>query len=117
MKRSKLFNNIKIGNPMQMNQGVDSLIPWKHTISTTIESLLIFYIATFCMAMFLMHKGENWLIPGITLGLLYLFVIFACAKRVIEKLSLATIMLIIPLAPLIALIMIISLIPILQMLS
>lgn len=99
---------------MQSNQKNDSLLPWKHYIYITIESLLSFYVATFCMAMFFMHKGINWITPGIILGCLYLFVIFACAKRIIEKLSLATVMLIIPLAPLIALMMVISLIPILQ---
>lgn len=91
-----------------------SLLPWKHYLTITAESLLTFYIATFCVAMFFMHHGANWIIPGIMLGLLYAFVIFVCAKRVIQSLPLAALMLIIPLAPLIAIIIVVSLIPVLQ---
>jgi hypothetical protein len=99
---------------MQSTHNENSLIPWKLYVLVTIESLLTFYIATFCVAMFFTHRGTNWIIPGILLGVLYLFVIIASAKRLSEKLSLATIMLIIPLAPLIALICVVSLFPLLQ---
>ncbi len=101
-------------NTIQSNDD-QSLIPWKHYVSVTIESLLTFYLATFCIAMFFTHRGTNWISSGILMALLYLFVIFVCAKRVMQKLPLASLMLIIPLAPLIALIIIVSLIPILQL--
>lgn len=91
-----------------------SLLPWKSYLLITLESLITFYIATFCMAMFFTHHGENWIIPGVILGLLYAFVIFACAKRVIQGLPLPALMLVIPIAPLIAIIIVISLIPILE---
>lgn len=91
-----------------------STVNWKAFIIITFESLLAFYIATFCVGMFFLHRGTNWLWPALLLGLLYLFVIVVCAKRVFEKLSLATIMLIVPIAPLIALIIVVTLIPILE---
>lgn len=100
---------------MNSDKPVDhSLVPWKTYLTITFDSLLTFYIATFCMAMFFTHHGVNWVIPAIILCLLYAFVIFACAKRIIQTLPLPALMLIIPMAPLIAIIIVISLIPILQ---
>ena len=93
-----------------------SLVPWKIYLTTTLETLLAFYVATFSLAMFFIHRGNSWLSQGLLLILLYLFVIFACGKRVIEKLPISAVMLIIPIAPLLALIIVISLIPILQVL-
>ncbi|RDI48095.1 hypothetical protein [Aquicella lusitana] len=91
-----------------------STVSWKPFVKITLESLISFYIATFCVAMFYIHRGENWLLAGIILALLYLFVIVVCAKRVFEKLPMAAIFLLIPIAPLIALILVVSLIPLLQ---
>jgi membrane-associated HD superfamily phosphohydrolase len=91
-----------------------SLFPWKHFILITTESLLTFYIATFCVAMYFTHRGPDWVFQGIILGILYAFVIFACGKRVVQNLPISALMLIIPIAPLIALIIVISLIPILE---
>lgn len=91
-----------------------SLLPWKRYLIITTESLLAFYVATFCIAMYFTHRGTEWIVQGILLAILYVFVIFACATRVVKKLPVAALMLIIPIAPLIALIIIISLIPILQ---
>jgi hypothetical protein len=93
----------------------NSLVPWKLYMVTTAETLLTFYIATFCIAMYFTHRGAQSLVPGILIVMLYVFVIFACAKRVQEKLPMAGIMLIIPIAPLLALIIVISLIPVLQL--
>lgn len=92
----------------------DSILPWKLYLITTFESLLTFFLATFCIAMFYTHRGTDWILPGIFLIALYIFVIFALVKRVIDKFSWAAIMLIIPIAPLIALIMVVCMIPILQ---
>ena len=97
-----------------MNRSNTSIVEWKPFVITTIESLIAFYIATFCIAMFFIHHGSAWMSLAIILGLLYLFVIFMCGKRVLEKMSMATVFLIIPIAPLIALIIVVSLIPLLQ---
>lgn len=78
------------------------------------ESLLTFYLATFCIAMFFTHRGTDWIPYAVLLAILYAFVIFVCIKRLIQTLPLPALMLIIPLAPLIVIIMVISLIPILQ---
>jgi len=96
------------------NQNEISLLPWKLYLTITIESLLTFYIATFCVAMFFTHHGTHWIIPAIILGILYVFVIFACSKRVFQSLPLPALMIIIPLAPLMAIIIVVSLIPVLQ---
>lgn len=98
----------------QLKETNVSLVPWKLYITTTVESLLAFYIATFCVGMFFMHRGVNWVMPALLLAFLYLFVIFVCAKRVMQKLPIAAIMLIIPIAPLIALIIVVSLIPVIE---
>lgn len=95
-------------------QTESSLIPWKVYLTITIESLLTFYLATFCVAMFFTHRGTDWVFNAILLAILYAFVIFACVKRIIQTLPLPALMLIVPLAPLIVIIMVISLIPILQ---
>lgn len=91
-----------------------SLIPWKIYLKITVESLLTFYLATFCVAMFFTHRETDWILNAIILGLLYAFVIFACIKRLVQTLPLPALMLIVPLAPLIVIIMVISLIPVLQ---
>lgn len=93
-----------------------SLVPWKIYLSITIESLLAFYIATFCVVMYIAKNGLSFIIPSIILGLLYVFVIAACIRRTIQKLPISSLMLIIPLAPLIALLIVLSLIPILKLL-
>ena len=91
-----------------------SLIPWKLYLTVTAESLLTFYLATFCMVMFFTHRGTDWIPLAILLGILYAFVIFVCAKRIIQLLPLPALMLIVPIAPLLALIIVLSLIPVLQ---
>jgi len=92
-----------------------NLAPWKHYVTITLESLLSFYLGTFCLAMYFTHQGKDLLLYAIFMTLLYLFVIFVCAKRIIATLPIATIMLMVPLTPLIALIIVISLIPVLQL--
>jgi len=109
--------NISYASRITMNQSQQndsSLLPWKRYVSITIESLLAFYIATFCIAMYFTHLSTAWIIPGTILIVLYLFVIFVCIRRIIQTLSIAALMLIIPIAPLIVLTTVISLIPLLQ---
>lgn len=99
---------------LSSDQSNTQIIPWKHYLTITTESLLAFYISTFCIAMYFTHGGAAWIIPSGILILLYLFVLFVCIKRAIQQLPLPALMLIIPLAPLIALTIVISLIPLLQ---
>jgi hypothetical protein len=92
-------------------------IPWKTYVKITVESLIAFYIATFCMGMYFTHRGQGGLVTSILLGLLYVFVIIACAKRILEKLSMPALMIVIPITPLLALIIVVTLIPILEKLQ
>jgi hypothetical protein len=94
-----------------------SVVPWKAYLKLTVETVLAFYIATFCIIMFFLHRGPNWVLSGIILGLLYLFVIAVCAQRLIKKLSMPARMLVIPIAPLLALIIVVTLIPIIGFLE
>lgn len=92
-------------------------VPWKKYLILTLESLLAFYLATFCFIMFFTHRGPDWILTGIILSILYLFVIFVCAKRTLAQLSMPALMLVIPIAPLIALTLVVSLIPIIEKLQ
>jgi len=96
-------------NPDQKNR-----VPWKDYLTITFESLLTFYIATFCVAMYFIHRGPQWITNGIVLLLLYVFVIFVCARRIFKALPIAALMLVIPIAPFLVIVIVISLIPILQ---
>jgi hypothetical protein len=89
-------------------------VPWKKYLKITIESIVAFYIASFCVGMYFTHRGNDWLFFGIILAILYLFVILVCAKRILEKLSMPALMLVIPICPLIALIVVVTLIPIIE---
>ena len=89
-------------------------LPWKLYIIITLQTLVAFYLATFSIAMFFIRGGHEWLISSIAIIILYLFVIFACAKIILNKLSIAAIMLIIPIAPLLALVIVVTLIPVLE---
>lgn len=94
-----------------------SVVPWKAYLTLTAESVLAFYLATFCLIMFFIHRGSNWQLSGSILVLLYLFVLFVCGKRLLAKLSLPALMIVIPIAPLLALILVVSLIPLIEFLS
>ncbi|HEX4044413.1 MAG TPA: hypothetical protein VHZ76_01940 [Gammaproteobacteria bacterium] len=95
----------------------ENSVAWKPFLTILFESLLAFYLATFCLAMYFLYRPAHWLTLGIVMVLLYLFVIVFCAKRVFKKLPVAAIMLAIPIAPLLALFIIVSLIPVLQWLK
>lgn len=77
---------------------------WKFYTITVIESFLAFFIASFCIVMYYFHRDEGWITTGIILLLLYIFVIIVCVKRLIEKLSMAALMLLAPIGPLMVLI-------------
>ncbi len=98
-----------------MNTRNTHSLPWKFYLTLTADSLLAFYLASFSLGMFITHRGADWMWQGILLGMLYMFVIFACSRRLIKLLPLPALMLFIPLVPLIAIFVIISLIPVLQL--
>ena len=103
---------MRAGRQLQDDQ--ISVVPWKRYLKLTAESLLTFYLSTFCMAMYFTHGGLEWILMSVFLGVLYVFVILICAKRVFEKLSIAALMLVIPIAPFLALATVVSLIPVLE---
>ncbi|TAK78721.1 MAG: hypothetical protein EPO11_00995 [Gammaproteobacteria bacterium] len=78
---------------------------WRSYLITIIESLSAFFIASFALTMYYFHRGEGWIPMGLVLLALYLFVIIACIKRLIEKLSMAALMLFAPIGPLAMLIL------------
>lgn len=98
-------------NETNLNRGI---APWKRYIFTTLECLIAFYIATFCMALNFFKYGVSSPAASIMLGILYIYVIYLCVRLIVQRFSLAALMLIVPIAPLIALIMVVTLIPILQ---
>lgn len=105
-------NRQKLEDPPPESE--DGFVPWKPYLIVTAETIAAFYIATFCLAVFFIHRADSSWVSIAIMVLLYLSVIAACAKLLFNRLSIAALMLIIPIAPLLALIMVISLIPILQ---
>ena len=99
---------------MAKKQQITAIVPWKNYLTITAETLLAFYLATFCMAMYFTHQGAQWIFPSVLLGILYVFVLAVCVKRIIARLSIAALMLVIPIAPLLALTLVVSLIPVLE---
>jgi len=87
---------------------------WKTYFITVTKCMFSIYIATFCLAVFFLHRGEHWILPGMFLVILYLFVFIVCVKKIIEKLPMAGLMIAAPTLPLILLLLALSLLPILQ---
>ncbi len=99
---------------MEQLTQADGRISWKAYCKIVGEFFLGFYLATFCVAIYISHRQGANLYITFLLAFLYIFVIAVSIKRVLEKLPIAGIMLFAPTAPLIALILIVTLIPILQ---
>lgn len=100
-----------------MNKASLSIVPWKSYLSTTLETVVAFYTATLSLALFMTHHGPDWIPTAIIMVLLYISVIAMCIIRVIQKFSMAALMIIIPIAPLFALFGVVSLIPVLEKLG
>lgn len=98
----------------QKNAADESILPWKRYSIAVIEAVLAFYIATFCIVFFFLHRGENWALQGILMAFCYALIIFICAKRIVKTFSISALMLITPIAPLLALIIVVTMIPILE---
>jgi hypothetical protein len=85
---------------------------WKHHLLSVTKIMLVLYIATFFLALFIAHRGTNWVIPGIIVGILYLGVFIFCVKRIIQSLPIAGLMIAAPTLPLVLLLMVLSLLPV-----
>jgi hypothetical protein len=92
----------------------DELFPKKLYLGTLVECLVAFFAATFCVALFFSHLGGHWVIPGVILLALYVFVLGICIRMIVKRLSVAAMMLITPIVPLVALLLIVMLISLLQ---
>jgi hypothetical protein len=90
-------------------------LSWQRQMKVVVESLVVIYIATFFLGLFYTHRGTDWLVSGVLVGALYLFVFISCIARIIKKLSMPALMIAAPTIPLIILIFVLSLIPILQL--
>src|SRR3990167_5410227 len=95
----------------------DNIVPWKTYLYTTFQTIIAFYLATLSLAVFFTHKGDSWIPYAILMGILYVTVIGICIARIIQRFSMAALMIIIPIAPLLALVCVVSLIPVLQWIS
>jgi len=102
-----------------MKLAQDDALPvtWKQYVFAGAQFLGIFYLATFCMGVLFLRRGENWHLLGIVLGILYGFIIVIAAIRMLRKLSMAAVMVASPTIPLCMLIIVVSLLPTLQSLD
>lgn len=101
-----------IMDPLNKDLSVPS--SWKSYLFDALKFLTIFYISTFCLAVFYIHRGQNWIVPGVFLGILYSFIIIVSVKQLIKKLPMAAIILAAPTIPLFMLITVITMIPVLK---
>ncbi len=94
----------------------DDAVPrtWTVYLKACAKFLIIFYLATFCLGLLFLYRGENWVVPGIAIGLAYLLLIIFSAVKLVRKLSLNAIMVASPTIPLCMLILVVSLLPTLQ---
>lgn len=99
-----------------MKKNTDDIVPWKAYLSAAIETGIAFYVATLCLAIFFTQRGDSTLLMGL-MGILYFTVIGLCLGRIIQKFSMAALMIVIPIAPLLALFSVVSLIPVLELIK
>lgn len=86
---------------------------WKSYLPITLKFLGIFYLTTFCLIVFFLHRGNDWMVQGMVISVLYLFVLLVSFKQMISKLPMAAIFLAAPIIPLLMLILVVSMIPML----
>jgi hypothetical protein len=99
------------------NTETTDIVPWRYYTKITIESVGSFYAASFCMAMFFIHQGKDSLALSLLMVSLYLFIIGATVRRIVQKFSIAALMLIVPIAPLLVMIIFVTMIPMLERLQ
>jgi hypothetical protein len=89
---------------------------WKHYLVITTQSIVAIYLASFCLGIFFVHRGDHWAIPAVILGVLYAFVLVVSVQRIVKELPMAALMIAAPTVPLIILLLLVTMLPILQML-
>jgi hypothetical protein len=100
-----------------MKKNNDEIVPWKTYLTTTFQTISAFYIATFCFAVFFTRSYGTGISIWFLMTALYLTVIGICVTRIIQRFSMAALMIVIPIAPFLALTSVVSLIPVLEMLK
>lgn len=94
----------------------DLAIPttWKNYLFICLKFLGIFYLSSFCLALFFLHKAPHEWLLSILMGLLYLFILIISLRKMIKQLPMAALVLASPLIPLFMLIIVVTMVPILQ---
>lgn len=87
---------------------------WKEYLTISLKFLIIFYLITFCLMIFIKHSGDEWLITDIFVASLYIFIFANFLKKLLYKFSMPVILLAAPTIPLIMLMLVISMIPVIQ---
>ena len=88
-------------------------VPWKRYTFAVSQAILVFTIASFLLAYFIMHTHPSTL--TIVLAVMtYLTIIIFSVYQMVKQFSMAAVMLMIPIAPLVILIIVLSLIHLLQ---
>lgn len=95
------------------------IITWKKYTITIIEVWLAFCIATFSLLVFMANLSRQPAIiaEAVLLAILYLFIVFVCIRRLVQRLSVAALMIMVPIAPLAVLLLVVSLLPVIQQLQ
>ena len=88
----------------------------KPYIMAVAEAIFFFTIATFCLGIYFTHQGAEYIFSSVIIIALYLFVVITSIKFLVQRSSIAAIMLMIPIAPLLILIIVVALLHILQLL-
>ena len=100
---------------MKMDSDDISFSSWRSYTKIILDVFLTFSIATFCLGMYVIHVRNAFILTSILMGLLYFTVIVLCIKRLVEHLSPASLMLMIPIAPLAILLLVVSLLQVWQL--
>jgi len=93
-----------------------AIASWKPYAAVSLETIICFCISALCLGIYLTHFDGNWA-GAVMMVIIFIFINMLCVKRIIDRFSLAAIMLLIPIAPLAVLIVFLLLIPVLQWLK
>lgn len=106
---------MKVRLPTMDNRIDSNPSHWKTYFYVLAQTWLAFFVASFCLAVYLRHMAGSWIITTVCMAVLYLGVLVACVKRTIDNLSIAALMLLIPIAPLLILLFAIGLLHLIQL--
>lgn len=90
------------------------MVPWKYYTKLVIESVASFYIATFCIAVFFLHQGDQFVLLSALQVVLYAVIVAMILLRIWRGFSAPALMLTVPIAPLLVLIIVVTMLPILE---